>query len=216
MNSQESQPLDRITKVEKHKRGPRYDIYVNDDTSVTVHEDTLIRHRLIKGTWIDRSMIEQIAQEEERNETYRSAVRYLQHRPRSVHEIRQKLRQQGYADEWIDEAIAKLTDQGYIDDKAFASQWAKMRLYSQQKGRRWIQQELAHKGISTEQIQQAMNELDEEKEQALALQLGQKRWNQLQGLEEVRRRRVGEFLLRRGFPNDIVVRVLRQLMETAD
>src|SRR5882757_7519157 len=52
-----------------------------------------------------------------------AAARFLEVRPRSVVEVRRRLRSAGYAAALIERAVERLVELGLLDDAAFARAW---------------------------------------------------------------------------------------------
>ena len=52
-----------------------------------------------------------------------AAVRFLGYRPRSEAEIRQRLQRRGFDSDCTEKALARLKEQGLVDDTAFARFW---------------------------------------------------------------------------------------------
>lgn len=201
-----------ITLVEKQKKAKhRYNIYINDAYAFSVHEDIMIKHRLLKGEQIDQACAQEVARDDERHQTYLEAIRYLGRRPRSEKETRLHLKQKGYDPSHIADVVRQLGEQHYLDDHAFAKLWTEHRVLSQKKGRKLVEMELAQKGLNGEHIQHALASIDREDEYQAAVELGRKKWNATSGDLLDRKRKVMTFLLRRGFPNDTVNRVIRHV-----
>ncbi|ANE48972.1 hypothetical protein SY83_16410 [Paenibacillus swuensis] len=199
-----------ITTVERQKRSKhRYNIHVGGTYAFSVHEDIMIKHRLIKGEKIDKEQLEVILQDEERESAYIQAVRFLSFSPRTVKELRMKLKEKGYEQDPTDFAIDKLKAQKYVDDKTLAKQLTEQRIYSQKKGRKLVSQELAFKGVPKEDIQSALDQVDTDRELASAMELGLKRWRGMSGETMDKKRKLSGFLLRRGYAYDQVHAVLK-------
>jgi SOS response regulatory protein OraA/RecX len=81
-----------------------------------------------------------------------AAARFLEARSRSVAEVRRRLATAGYRHELVDEAIARLVQQGYLDDEAFARAWVDSRDRARPRGERALRTELIQKGIAREII----------------------------------------------------------------
>ncbi|WP_442600875.1 regulatory protein RecX [Paenibacillus sp. KN14-4R] len=203
-----------ITMVELQKKNKhRFNIYLNEEFAFAVHEDIMIKHHLFKGTSIDSARIIDILQEEEQHSAYLASLRYLGRGPRSEKEVRRKLKEKGYDGESADKAVDKLKQQQYIDDHAFAKQWADHRVHFGRKGRNFVRQELASKGLGKDEISQAMQGIDEEAEYEGALTLGSKKWRSVSGTELDKKRKTMAYLLRRGYVQGVVNRVIRQVSE---
>ena len=141
-----------------------------------------------------------------------AALRFLKIRPRSVAELREKLRLKGFSQEEIAVVIHGLIASGLLDDRAFTKSWINYRL-ARPFGFRRIIQELKLKGIDQEIIDQSMGEIEGAySPEQIALELAQRRWQRLPAIDPVRKkRRVLDFLLRRGFEAGIAMKVLRKL-----
>ncbi|WP_409340903.1 RecX family transcriptional regulator [Paenibacillus sp. MBLB4367] len=202
-----------ITSVEQQKRNKRrYNIFVDESFAFSVHEDILIKYRLLKGETIDNERMLEVIQAEERQEVYAHALRYIGRSPRSMKEVRQKLKLKGYEQTIIDLTIERLKNEKLIDDGMFAMQWTEHRIMNQSKGRNWVKQELQQKGIASENIQEAIASLDEEAELANASKLAAKKLSSLKGEPYERKQKLASFLLRRGYTSATVSQVLKRVM----
>lgn len=201
-----------ITTVEAVKRPPgRYRIETSDGETFTVHEDVLVKYRLIKGAVLSEELRGEVLVEEELQAAYRYAIRYLGRAMRSGKQIRDKLKEKGYAPELIRQVLARLTEQKLVDDAAYAAALASQRLRHNRKGRLWIRHELAQKGIGKAEAERVLEELDPEEEREQAMQLALKRWPSIKGERRDRLRKLYAYLMRRGFPADTVRSVVQRM-----
>ncbi|MBF6604349.1 MAG: regulatory protein RecX [Chloroflexi bacterium] len=76
-----------------------------------------------------------------------AAVRFLETRPRSVAEVRRRLRTAGYPSPLIEGAVGRLLDLGYLDDASFARAWVESRDRARPRGERALRAELGQKGV---------------------------------------------------------------------
>ncbi|MCR8642116.1 RecX family transcriptional regulator [Paenibacillus sp. N1-5-1-14] len=203
-----------ITKVELQKKNKhRFNIYLNEEFAFAIHEDIMIKHHLFKGTIIDAARMIDIMQEEEQHSAYLAGVLYLGRGPRSEKEVRRKLKEKGYEGECSDKAIDRLKEHRYIDDNAFAKQWADHRVNFGRKGRNFVRQELAAKGLGKNEIAGAMESIDEDDEYEGALALGAKKWRSASGEYIDKKRKTMGYLLRRGYVQGVVNRVIREVSQ---
>lgn len=201
-----------ITSIEKQKKSRfRYNIFLNEQFAFSVHEDMLVKHRLLKGQYINAARIEEIITEDEYHKAYMVALRFVGYRPRSRKEIEVRLREKGHAEDAISRTIQKLVEQKIIDEEQFAIMWTEDRLFLQKKGRRLIQQELQQKGLSKEQIQGALANVDEEAELEAAYDTAKKKWLTTKGEPFERKHKLAGFMLRRGYSSTMVNTVLKRV-----
>ncbi|WP_152392540.1 regulatory protein RecX [Paenibacillus guangzhouensis] len=203
-----------ITAVELVPRKKRrYQIFVNGEPAFTVHEDIMVKYRLLKGSTIDHEELLPIMVADELQQAYVQSIRYLGRKPRTSHEIQQQLTQKGFEAELIERVIQRLRDERLIDDNLYAKQWTDQRVRNHKKGRLMIKHELQQKGIDKSDIAQAMEELNVEDEQESAYRVGLRKWQSTKGERYERKRKVAAFLMRRGFPSHVVRNAVQRIME---
>jgi regulatory protein len=156
-----------------------------------------------------------LVREDGRWRTRETALRLLSYRPRSARELRQRLRQKGFAPEDVDWCLEQLDTRGLVDDAAFAEMFSRDRIRLRPQGRRRMVQELRARGVDPETASEAVHEVMQEEqvdELALARQAAG-RWKPRVGEERERaRRRLSGFLARRGFGAEATRRVMEEVL----
>ncbi len=212
----EEEPI-TITTVEQQKRHKhRFNIYVNGEYSFAVHEDIVVKYRLLKDATFTKSYIDNVVYEEERHSAYRAALRYIGRSMRSEKEVATKLSSKGYEEDIITDVLTKLTDQKFINDNEYAIALAKQRMRMNKKGPLWIKRELTQKGISKSEIQAALDQFDNSIEYEQALTLASKRWEIDKGEELAKFRKIMNLLQRRGYTSEVTRKVMGVLKNTDD
>ena len=93
-----------------------------------------------------------------------AALRLLDFQDRTSAELKEKLLKKGFQESHVGEAVAYLQDSGIIDDRRYAELFAAGR-FDAGKGRSWIRNKLAMKGVSRdiidEALEAALQEVDE-------------------------------------------------------
>ncbi|MBI3988449.1 MAG: regulatory protein RecX [candidate division NC10 bacterium] len=140
------------------------------------------------------------------------ALRLLAIRGRSVSEVRERLLKRGFSQGEVEETLQNLLKKKYLNDQAFASDWARGRLVRAPVGRIRIASELKAKGVGEAEINTALTEVyDQADELRLASMAVQRRLPLIQHLpQEVKRRRLFTYLQRRGFPSTVILSVLAE------
>lgn len=87
-----------------------------------------------------------------------AAARLLEVRPRSVDEVRRRLRDAGYRLELGDAAIERLVNLGILDDEAFARAWVESRDRARPRGERALRSELRRKGVADSIVADVLGE----------------------------------------------------------
>lgn len=200
-----------ITRIEaQKKRKNRVSIYLDDEFAFGLDIAVLAKFNLSKGDCLDEERISDILFAEEQRQVRESAIRYLAGRAHSEKELRIKLARKGYAESVINDVLAQLKADKFLDDEEFALSYVRSRMVSKPMGERLLRQELWQKGVSESTIDRAVQAAYADNSQReLALQLAQKRWSRDKHLpEQERKRRLHDFLMRRGFEWDIVSEVI--------
>ncbi|WP_199623412.1 RecX family transcriptional regulator [Paenibacillus alkalitolerans] len=208
-----------ITAVERQARSKqRYNVFIDGELAFAVHEDVLIKHRLLKGESVDAGRLEEVLLDEERQSAYVKVLRWLGARHRTEKEIKAYLRRHKYEPAVVEEVLTRVRHQGYIDDERFSRTLAEERLKSHGKGKRWIRQELLHKGVDRSIVQETLADIDEEAEFRSAADIARKRWKSAAGKGDPRdvRRRLAAYLARRGYSPEIVQRAVRFVTSESD
>ena len=200
-----------ITAIEAQRRPGRYNLSINGEYAFSVHEDIVVKYRLLKGVVITDRLRQDVLAEEEINAAYRSAIRYIGRAMRSSQEVRVKLKDKGYNEASINVVIQRLVEQRYIDDEVYASALARQRIRSNKKGPLWVRRELSQKGIDQTSVEQAMTQFNKSDEYDQALELASKRWRSIKGELPDRIRKIMSLLQRRGYTSDTIRKVTQQL-----
>ncbi|WP_177168018.1 RecX family transcriptional regulator [Marininema mesophilum] len=199
-----------ITRIERQKSGaPRYNIHIDGTYRFAVHEDVLVKWSLSKGMIVDTEKMESILQEEERNKVRQTAFRYVGYKPRTLQETKRFLSGKGFAEEYVIQVVADMETKGYLDDRLFAGNWVEERRRTKGYGVAVLRQELLRKGISPTCVEEAVSRIEEEDEVAIARTTAEKRYRRLADQPwQVVERRLGQYLIRRGFSSSLVRRLL--------
>ena len=95
-----------------------------------------------------------------------AAARFLEVRPRSVAEVRRRLRSAGYSAALVEGAVVRLVELGFLDDAAFARAWVESRDRARPRGERALRVELRQKGVGREETDEALGERRDEADSA--------------------------------------------------
>ena len=139
---------------------------------------------------------------------YLSGLRLLSYRSRSRLEMRQRLGKR-FSAEAVEEAVSRLEESGYLDDASFARSWKEGREAHKPRSATLIRHELRHKGVSKELADSVTADMDDE---ASAYEAGRRCLKTLRGVDKATfRRRLGNYLRRRGFATGLVIRTVDKL-----
>ena len=144
-----------------------------------------------------------------RDEALELALRFLRYRSRSEAEVKRRLVRGGYPSAIIEETLERLRSLHYIDDEAFARDWARARTQNRGDGPKRIEQQLCAKGVAPslarEVIRETFSQIDEIEN---ARKLLQKRYHGNHFSDPQITRRAAAFLQRRGYSGKAIFDLL--------
>ena len=138
----------------------------------------------------------------------RVAMDLLARREHGRVELTRKLRQRGATDELIDDALDRLAEQGLLSEARYLHSFVASRARGGH-GPLRIREELAQRGLPREAIEQALNEAEIDWNEQLRA-VWQRKFGQLP-VDARKRAQQGRFLAYRGYPLDLIGRLLRGL-----
>lgn len=207
----------RITDIVPQRNDPeRVSISIDGAFAFGLPAIAAAEERLRVGDEIDAERAAALLAIDERARAVSAALAFLAYRPRSEREVRDRLRQKGCPPATIDYVIEKLAGWRYLDDADFAKLWVDNRIANQPRGRRALEQELRRKGIAAETARDTLDAVDLD-ERAAARETARKRLRQIGRADPTAtRRRLADYLARRGFGYDTVRPVLDELLGETD
>lgn len=134
----------------------------------------------------------------------------------SVSALQQRLERRGYSSAESSDAVAYLVEIGYLNDQAFATDFVKSRSQSGY-GPRKLEWELRSRGITAENTEQALAELDEQELRKQAERLASRKLASAAKDDVAKlRRRLLRYLLQRGYEYALAEEVVVDLVARLD
>lgn len=147
------------------------------------------------------------------------AAAYINIKPRTAYQVKKYLKDKGYEDDIIAEAVDQLKEYHYIDDMEYSLMYFR---YGFEKGRgvSRIKRELSEKGVSSDVIDIAYEELEDIPDQfEMAMEIG---YGSVAGIDikeldfdtkQKLKAKIGRRLMSRGFSSDVVYKVIGRLID---
>jgi regulatory protein len=209
----------RITGIEPQKRNPqRRNIYADGEYVAGLSLETLVRAGLRTGDDIDQAQLTALVNSEERFAAKQAALRLLARRPRTVKEIRDRLRAKEYPQPHIAAAVEELTRAGMLDDAAFARTLVRDAVSARPTGKLALRRKLLLLGVEKSIVEEALLEtfesVDELASAEEAAQRFLKRSNAIRKAGPLQQRqRLAGFLTRRGFDWSVIGPVVNKFTQ---
>lgn len=155
---------------------------------------------------------------ETEEELYDVALRALMRRAHSVQEMKQKLARYTRNDLLVRVVLARLKENGLLNDETYARQFTRNRTESRKQGQFRIARELRARGVSDAQINSALEESAAQSDpSAMVRQRIERKLKSYRGsssgkkLDDKKIASLYGSLLRAGFPSDLIRRELKRL-----
>ncbi len=213
MSDQATQlPTGTITALTPQQHNPqRVSIFVDGAFALGVSVRTVAETALAVGRMLTTADYEQLLAVEHTEQAVQVSLRFLQQRPRSTAEVRQRLERDHYPEASITATLARLTRAGLLDDAAFARAWVASRNATNPRGVQMLRLELQRKGVDRAILDAVLADEElvaDEYHQALAV--AHRRLARSAAIHDYAtlQRRLGGYLQRRGYTYDTIRRVL--------
>lgn len=148
-----------IKKFTRMKNG-MYKLHLNDDSSIVVHEEVILKKELLITKKIDDEDVKNIDKLNNNYNAYDIAVKYIGVKLRSCFEVHEYLEKKEIDKVIIHEVIEKLKKQNYLNDSVFAKAFVNDRIKFSNYGPYKIKKELDDRKISNSIIEEVLEIFD--------------------------------------------------------
>lgn len=208
-------PAGTITALRAQAHDPqRVNIFIDDEFAIGVSLNTITKIGLYVGRVLDEADYARIEQTESADKAFQVALRFLEARPRSIAEIRDRLQRKEFSAEVIAAAVERLSALGLVDDASFARFWVENRQACRPRGVSALRDELRRKGIARDVVTTVLSDdslTGDEAGRAMTLARSALRKYANASDYATFTRRLGGYLQRRGFGFEVICPIIDQL-----
>lgn len=205
--------MPEITKVKQQKNEERVNVYLDGKFAFGISLEAALKHGLEKGKHVTQEFIDNLQDEAEEEKVYNRVLRFATTRPRSEKEVRDWFKRKKVLPSVIEPVFNRLKSLSLVNDEEFARWWVQQRAEFRQKSRRVLGLELRQKGVAREISEKVLENADIPKEVDLAKKAATKKLRTLRGDLNENKKKLSDFLARRGFSWDTVKTVVEELIE---
>ena len=183
----------------------RCNIFLDGQYYCPLKFEVVVQYRLKVGQTVNEGFLNEIQLESEKSVALDKAMTYLTAAQKTEKQVRDYLYRKGYLPAVVKYVMEKLREYRFVDDKDYAETYVENS--SSRKGKRLIQVDLYKKGISKEQIEDAMQSLDEESQLSGASAIAEK---YMRSKEPTRENfaKAFRYLMSKGFDYDVARKAL--------
>ena len=209
-----------ITKIKRIRgRRQRYSVHLDGVPALELSDWTIGKCGLRTGDDLDELTVDKIKLTEAETEAKNIAINYLSYRQRSSKEIIDHLIKKGFERVCAEDVTSQLQSARMVNDLEFARAFVHDRLKRKPTGQALLRMQLLAKGITSSMADMVLAELiSPQSQQASALQAAKRKIRLTQYSkrsldEEKRKKRLLDFLLRRGFSYEIALKTIRTTLD---
>ena len=195
-----------VTKIEPLSK-TRYKVYLDGQFAFTLYKGELSRYHIAEESVIEDDIYDSLQQIITKRAKLR-AMHLLSDMGRTESQLRTKLKQGGYPDEAVEEAIRYVKSFGYINDAEYVRSFIDSR--KEKKSKKEIYAALKQKGVDSDIIEQVFEEMDygeEDSRQAIEALMRKRNYNPDSADLKEKQKLMG-YLMRKGFRYEDVNSVL--------
>ncbi len=153
--------MSEITSITPQvKDKTRCNIYLDGKFYCGLAFEAVVKHRLKVGQAVSERFLNQVQLDSEKSAALDKAMVYITAVQKTEKQIKDYLYKKGYLPAVVEYVLEKLRDYRFVDDKEYAETYVEN--VATRKGKRLIKAELFKKGIAKEEIENAMEALDED------------------------------------------------------
>ncbi|MBU1092233.1 RecX family transcriptional regulator [Patescibacteria group bacterium] len=201
--------MPQITKIVGQATNPnRVNVFVNDKFFVGLDKFTWVQYNFKVGDEISTSIGEKLKQQAMDGKAYDKALKLLGMRPQSIREIYQKLRTK-FEPEAIQQTVARLKREGWLDDQKFALAWVRERSQTRNRSITHLKSELIQKGIAQDIIQEVLSQPELADQELVTANKLVEKFQNSKTPDQLK-----AYLARKGFSYSIIVNSLKSTQQT--
>lgn len=203
-----------ITDIKPQVKNPtRCNIYLDNSFYCGLELETVMRHRLKIGASVSPEDLDEIQAESETMRALDKALNFISRSQKTKKQVEDYLESKGYLKKTIEAVLDKMSAYKFVNDQNYAKDYAKSA--SKNKGKRLISLELKRKGVSIDDMSEALNDIDDETETEAATKIAEK---YLKNKEKTRENAIKcyKYLLSKGFDYETAKEAADKIIKDED
>lgn len=204
-----------VSEIQVQKKNTtRFSLFVENQFLIGVSEATLTKLNLKKGVVMTPSLLQQIEQAEEQWAAREYFFRILSRRDHSRKELKDKAFKKGYSGNFIEEILDEFEQKEYINDRKFALKYAADKFEFNNWGPYKIRTQLFKKGISRTVTEECISTVfgNDSIKESMSDLIRKKRKRYLREPEEKRKKKIFDFLMRKGYNSNDILKHMDELL----
>lgn len=175
-----------ITRLQETKQG-RISVFFDGEFDFSVDEETFVLHHLKVGQRYTEEEYQELRQDTQYRRAKEKAFLLLSHHSWTRRMLQERL-ERDFAPDCVQEVLDRVEELGLVNDADYALRCARDLVYIKHYALARVRQELAHRGIGRNEIEDALVEFEERNESEAIREILQKKYAEALRQEKGRRR----------------------------
>ncbi len=197
-----------ITDIVRRGESELYKVYIDDELIYLLQAEIIVKNKLKKGQEIDKQTFDEIFNQSQMLTCKNQAINYVAKCLKTQKQVELYLKQKGYSEFAIKNAVKTLIDYGYVNDKYFAECFVKSKQNA--KGINYIKNALKQKGVKTEIINEVTKDFKSNNEELLNIA---KKYLKNKTIDNSIRQKLCRHLFSKGFNFDEINKVVNIVLK---
>lgn len=204
----------QVVNINYSKSKEVFEVVFEDETKLLLNYNIFEKYRVSVDMYFSEDEILEMKYFSDIERAKSRAINYISGKLKTKYEVRLKLKENGFAEDVIDEVLDILEKEEYLNDKVYCEIFIEDKKKLNGYGKNKIKSLLIQKGISKNIFEDFLNEFEYDEEFDNALKMGIKKLELLSNEEDNfnKKQKIINYLTYRGFGFDVINDVLKEIL----
>lgn len=204
----------QVVNINYSKSKEVFEVVFEDETKLLLNYNIFEKYKVSVDMYFSEDEILEMKYFSDIERAKSRAINYISGKLKTKYEVRLKLKENGFAEDVIDEVLDILEKEEYLNDKVYCEIFIEDKKKLNVYGKNKIKSLLIQKGISKNIFEDFLNEFEYDEEFDNALKMGIKKLELLSNEEDnfKKKQKIINYLTYRGFGFDVINDVLKEIL----
>lgn len=204
----------QVVNINYSKSKEVFEVVFEDETKLLLNYNIFEKYKVSVDMYFSEDEILEMKYFSDIERAKSRAMNYISGKLKTKYEVRLKLKENGFAEDVIDEVLDILEKEEYLNDKVYCEIFIEDKKKLNGYGKNKIKSLLIQKGISKNIFEDFLNEFEYDEEFDNALKMGIKKLELLSNEEGnfKKKQKIIDYLTYRGFGFDVINDVLKEIL----
>ena len=204
----------QVVNINYSKSKEVFEVVFEDETKLLLNYNIFEKYKVSVDMYFSEDEILEMKYFSDIERAKLRAINYISGKLKTKYEVRLKLKENGFAEDVIDEVLDILEKEEYLNDKVYCEIFIEDKKKLNGYGKNKIKSLLIQKGISKNIFEDFLNEFEYDEEFDNALKMGIKKLELLSNEEYnfKKKQKIINYLVYRGFGFDVINDVLKEIL----